>query len=172
MLWFQCGGFDPSSKGKGSWKLCNQRTFVHWPSKASFSRPGEAPSSCRSRTEISSFMRHPVTRKGQCPGFSWRWEFLPGGDDSRAGPGTLAIAAESLFSRVVMGSVFLDILRPDPQMGLSARLLCFSIQFPLQPLETDRWAILEFQCVLAGSLGLDFDGEFAGLTGRVDHVKL
>ena len=56
-------------------------------------------------------------------------------------------------------------------MGLSARLLCFYFQFPLQPRETDAGAILEFQGARAKRPCLNFDSEFAGFQGRVDHVK-
>jgi len=71
----------------------------------------------------------------------------------------------------MLGSVFPDVLLFDTQLGFRARLLCLSLQFPLQPGRTDAGAILEFQAVRTELLGSDFDRELAGLLGWIDDMK-
>ena len=83
----------------------------------------------------------------------------------------MTVPPEGLFERIVPGSVCADILLSDTQVGLSARRLCFSFQFPLQPRKANAWAILEFQRTRAKRPWFDLDGEFTGLHRRVDYAK-
>ena len=67
--------------------------------------------------------------------------------------------------------VRLDVLLTDIQMAFSVGVFCLFLQPLLQAREADVRTLLEPQLGWSKRLRVNFDREFAWLTGRVHHVK-